>query len=347
VDGEAMGERMLRYLWVVAAVLVVLIATGTGQRDAGASESPYDSEELRFVELINQYREDHGVGPLLLSDTLSVASERHSRDMADYGFFAHHTIESSYYPAGSRAWDRMRAEGYDYNTLMGENIAVGCESAESCFELWRNSPAHNAAMLDGSYRVMGIGRVYGENSIYGWYWTTDFGATVDPTSHTPGESTPAEEANEPPQDGPGIESGRMERRVVWQQEAKDNAELILIEGDGYARLGDYDNGRDELWQKVRIGENSELSYRIKIESTEVSHPSDYLAVQLKDRQGERLAILKRYTDEDAGGEWRRESVDLSRFAGRRVYLSFLMETNEFFSTAFYLDDVTLREKKGE
>jgi uncharacterized protein YkwD len=334
---------MLRYLWAVVAVLVVFIVTGSGQRDAGASPGPYDSEELRFLELINEYRKDHGVGHLLLSDTLSAASEHHSEDMADYGFFAHHTIESSYYPAGSRPWHRMRAEGYLYNTLMGENIAVGCESAERCFELWRNSPGHNAAMLDEGYRVIGIARSYGENSTYGWYWTTDFGATVDPTSYAPDESPPAEEANEPLQDGPGIENGTMDRKEVWQQEAKDDAELILTEGDGYARLGNYNNGRDELWQKIRIGENSELSYRIKIETIEVSHPSDYLAVQLKTRQGERLAIVKRHTDEDAGGEWRRESVDLSRYAGKTLYLSFLMETDEHFSTTFYLDDVALEE----
>jgi hypothetical protein len=39
----------------------------------------------------------------------------------------------------------------------------------------------------------------------------------------------------------------------------------------------------------------------------------------------------------------RESVDLSRFAGDTVYLSFLMETDELFSTTFYLDDVALEE----
>ncbi len=337
---------MLRYLWAVVAVLVVLIASGTGagQRGAGASE-PYDSEEVRFLHLINDYREQNGVGPLLLSDTLSVAAEHHSRDMASYGFFAHDTLESSYYPAGSAPWDRMRAEGYDYNVLMGENIAVGCESAERCFELWRNSPAHNAAMLEGSYRVMGIGRLYDENSVHGWYWTTDFGARVDPTSHALGESTSAARANEPLKDGPAIENGEISSREVWKQETKDRAQLILTEG-GYARLGDYDKGRDELWQKIRIEENSELSYRIKIETTEVRHPSDYLAVQLKDEQGERLAIVKRHTDEDAGGGWRRVSVDLTRFANKTAYLSFLMETDEQLTTAFYLDDVAL-EENGE
>jgi uncharacterized protein YkwD len=42
---------------------------------------------------------------------------------------------------------------------MGENIAVGCESAERCFEHWRSLPSHNAAMLDGRFRVMGIARI--------------------------------------------------------------------------------------------------------------------------------------------------------------------------------------------
>src|SRR3712207_189517 len=337
---------MLRYLWAVVAVLVVLIASGTGvgQRGAGASE-PYDSEEVRFLHLINDYREQNGVGPLLLSDTLSVTAEHHSRDMASYGFFAHDTLESSYYPAGSEPWDRMRTEGYDYNVLMGENIAVGCESAERRFELWRNSPAHNAAMLEGSYRVMGIARSYDENSVHGWYWTTDFGARVDPTFYALGESTFAARANEPLKDGPTIENGEINSREVWKQKTKDRAQLILTEG-GYARLGDYDKGRDELWQKIRIEENSELSYRIKIETTEVRHPSDYLAVQLKDEQGERLAIVRRHTDEDAGGGWRRVSVDLTRFAGKTVYLSFLMETDEQLTTTFYLDDVAL-EENGE
>jgi hypothetical protein len=194
-------------------------------------------------------------------------------------------------------------------------------------------------MLDGDYRVVGVARLYDGGSAYGWYWTTDFGASVDPTSHAPGE-----EPGGPPEDRRGIENGEMDSTKVWHQEAKDEAELILKE-ESYARLGDYDNGRDELWQKVRIRKDSTLSYRIKIETTEVRHPSDYLVVQLEDRRGERLAIVKRYTDEDAGGGWRRESVDLSRFAGKRARLSFLMETDELFSTAFYLDNVALKEDK--
>jgi uncharacterized protein YkwD len=149
----------LRYLSVVVAVLTVMI-TGIVAAGKSADANPYDSEELRFLQLINDYREDHGVRPLILSDTLAVSAERHSQDMARYHFFAHSTASSSYYPRGSWPWDRMSDEGYDYNTYKGENIAVGYETAEQSFEAWRDSPPHNAAMLDGRYRVIGVARIY-------------------------------------------------------------------------------------------------------------------------------------------------------------------------------------------
>ena len=135
----------------------------------------------------------------------------------------------------------------------------------------------------------------------------------------------------------------MNTKAVWVREATDKAQLILAE-EGHARLVDYDNGRDDLWPKIRIrrGDSTELSYLIKIETTEtVRHPSDYLWVRLVDRQGEPLTVLKRYTDRDAGGGWRYQTVDLSRFAGRTVYLNFLVKTDPLLTTAFYLDGVAL------
>ena len=330
------GGTILRYLWVVAAVLAALIVGVVGgENSAGANL--YDSEESQLLQLINQYRENNGVGPLILSDTLAVAAERHSKDMARYRFFAHETVSSSYYPAGSQPWNRMAAEGYDYDTFKGENIAVGCEAAERCFELWRNSPPHNAAMLDGRYRVIGIARIDAPGSVYRWYWTTDFGGTLDPSSHAPGES---EKGNKPVEDAAGIENGEMNGKAVWEQEAKDGADLIL---DGYARLGDYDNGKDDLRQKIQVGENAELSYEVKIETNEHRYSSDRLVVRLMDQYGEQFAVLRRYTDGDAGG-WRRHRIDLSRFAGRMVYLSVFVETDPMLRTAFYLDRVALEHK---
>src|ERR687894_1092304 len=215
------GKRALRYAWVVIAVLAALFV-GVAGVDGRADAESYDPEELQFLELINGYRADHGLRALVLSDTLAVAAEHHSQDMARYSFFAHNTAASSYYEAGSRPWDRMEAEGYRYNTHKGENIAVGYETAEEAFRAWRESPSHNQAMLDDRYRVIGIARINLPGSVHGWYWTTDFGGALDPTSHEPGESTKPEdgsgagtpesrngsgETESPLEDGPGVENG--------------------------------------------------------------------------------------------------------------------------------------------
>jgi uncharacterized protein YkwD len=322
---------MLRYLWVVAAALAML-AAGVAAGQKSASATSYDSEELQFLQLINQYRAENGLGKLLLSDTLSESSERHSQDMGRYNFFAHNTAASSYYPVGSTPWDRMRAEGYNYQTFWGENIAVGCESAERCFELWRNSPEHNEAMLNGNYHEIGIARVIVPGSR--WYWTTDFGGAVDPTAHAPGEKTV--------QDGPGVENGAMNGDAVWEQRARDEAKLIL---DGHARLGDYDDGEDDLSQKIRVGENTHLVYGLKIEARDPQDTFDRLQVRVVDAEGRQIAVLDEYGAHDAGG-WRRERVDLSRFAGQTVYLSFHVETDHAGLTAFYLDDVSLSGARG-
>ena len=66
-------------------------------------------------------------------------------------------------------------------------------------------------------------------------------------------------------------------------------------------------------------------------------------MRLTDRDGEQLAVLERYTDGDAGG-WRHETVDLSDFAGRMVYLSFFVESDPVLRTAFYVDKVSLQRR---
>ena len=172
--------RILVLAVLVAVTLLLVALPGL------ASAKTYSSEELSFLQLINQYRQSNGLGTLLLSDTISDASTKHSSDMAKYDFFAHDTVQSDYFPAGSTPWDRMRICGYDYNTAMGENIAAGYANAQAVFTGWKNSPGHNANMLNASYRVIGIGLVTGGS--YGEYWTTDFGGYVDPSAHDPGSA---------------------------------------------------------------------------------------------------------------------------------------------------------------
>ena len=143
----------------------------------------YDDEAFKFLELINEYRVSNGLSELYLSEAVSEASLRHSKDMANYEFFSHTTEGSDYFPIGSTPWDRMADSGYDYNTDKGENIAEGYPNAQEVFEAWRGSEGHNRNMLNPAFNVIGIGLYELPGSRYTWYWTTDFGGYVDPTAY--------------------------------------------------------------------------------------------------------------------------------------------------------------------
>lgn len=161
--------------WIFATALSLFFVLGP----VGVAEAQsYEPEELEFLELINDYRQQNGLEPLQLSAPLSVASERHSEDMGTYGFFSHTTQGSSYYPIGSEHPDRIAQEGYDYDTYTAENLAYGQATAAEVFEAWRVSPDHNVNML-GDYSVIGIGLAWVNGTPY---WTTDFGAYVDPSA---------------------------------------------------------------------------------------------------------------------------------------------------------------------
>lgn len=174
------GRSFLAVLVVVAALVAVVVASSPAQAVS------YSSEEVAFVRILNDFRASLGLEPLLVSDAVSLAAERHSSDMAKYNFFSHYTEASDWFPAGATPWDRMAVCGYDYNTYKGENIAAGYSNAQAVFEAWKNSPGHYANMINPNYRVIGIGLVQLSGSRYTWYWTTDFGGYVDPTAHSLG-----------------------------------------------------------------------------------------------------------------------------------------------------------------
>jgi uncharacterized protein YkwD len=150
---------------------------GTGSGGVIITGSPgsvsLDAEEAAFVTLLNQYRIANGLRSLEVSLALTEASKWLSQDMAANNYLNH--TDS----LGRDPYMRMAAFGYDSYDYAGENIAAGNESAADTFTQWKNSAPHNANMLDSDYAAVGLGRAYGASSDYGWYWTTDFGSTVD------------------------------------------------------------------------------------------------------------------------------------------------------------------------
>ncbi|HEU4760541.1 MAG TPA: CAP domain-containing protein [Dehalococcoidia bacterium] len=166
---------MVKRLLLAALMLTaaVLVARSVSWQPTTAS-TVLDPEEQTFVSLINQYRQDNGLGPLSINIELENATRWMSQDLGVHNYFSH--TDS----LGRDPFQRMADFGYGFNTWKGESLAAGASSAQSAFDLWRGSPGHNANMLNPNYKVMGVARAYAAGSTYGWYWTNDFGG-YDPT----------------------------------------------------------------------------------------------------------------------------------------------------------------------
>ncbi len=133
-----------------------------------------DSEEMQQLVLINQYRAANGLGTLTINETLNQSARWMSQDMAAKNYFSH--TDS----LGRDPMSRVAAFGYTYNTWKGENLAAGVAAAQDAFSYWKSSPGHNTNMLNPNFTVIGIARVYGEGTTFGWYWSTDFGGQAEP-----------------------------------------------------------------------------------------------------------------------------------------------------------------------
>jgi len=143
-----------------------------------AGDTTTDSEESAFLALINQFRVQNGAGPLQVSAALANSAHWMSNDMATKDYASH---------TDSLGRDvHTRITAFDYrNSTWGENIAGGFPDAQRAFDEWETACdpdasgactyAHRTNMLNPSFRVIGIGRVYRAGSTYRWYWTTDFG----------------------------------------------------------------------------------------------------------------------------------------------------------------------------
>ena len=170
-----------------------------------------DDVEAEFLMHMNEHRAMNGEAPVVDDFALNEGARDYSQVMGERNHFDHTG------PDGSHFAERMCDSGYDPacgpSTFVGENIAAGNADAWSTFEQWRNSPGHNRNMLDGRYRVVGIGRAEVAGSRYRVYWTNTFAGQVTDT---------ANEGEPPPEPMVrisiiGMRTGRPEPVFVVQQ----------------------------------------------------------------------------------------------------------------------------------
>lgn len=111
---------------------------------------------LALLVMVNDYRAEYDLPPLLPSAHLTEAAQWMAEDM-----FGH--IDS----LGRGPFERMGDYGFG-SDRRAENVAMGSDDPARILDGWRNSPAHNRNLLDAEFTVAGIGTSDG-------FWVMDLG----------------------------------------------------------------------------------------------------------------------------------------------------------------------------
>jgi uncharacterized protein YkwD len=145
-------------------------AAAAGPCNPSTADTAIDAEESAMLSGINSYRQQHGLNPLTYSYELRSAAPWMGRDMAGHNFMpqdANHT-DSLGRSMTTRLYDCNFSASPEY-----ENIAYGYPDAARTLTQWKNSPTHNANLLNVASVVAGIARA--QSASGQWYWILDLG----------------------------------------------------------------------------------------------------------------------------------------------------------------------------
>lgn len=102
----------------------------------------------------NKYREEKGLGELVIDEKLSNAAYKKALDMFEHNYWAHVS------PSGTEPWDFILAEDYDY-VYAGENLAKNFSNSKDVVKAWMESPSHRDNLLNRNYKEIGFAVVNG------------------------------------------------------------------------------------------------------------------------------------------------------------------------------------------
>lgn len=134
---------------------------GTDDKNENSPPSALSDAEI-ILELINDFRADEGLRPIVINEKLNEAALLHSQYMESIN----EVTESG--ADGSRFWHRTSAVGYE-GSPKAENLSFGENSPEEVIETWMSKSSERAAILSSAITEMGLGGS-------GKYWTQILGS---------------------------------------------------------------------------------------------------------------------------------------------------------------------------
>ena len=112
--------------------------------------------------MISQYRQNNGLGSVVVDPELTKLAESQSQAMADKNKLDHDV----------RAPLAKRLNGAGYQAAIAvENVSAGYHTLAEAFSGWRDSPPHKANMLKSGVTKIGIAASYAPNTKYKVFWT--------------------------------------------------------------------------------------------------------------------------------------------------------------------------------
>lgn len=162
-------------LLIPSVVLTFALSSGLPTPPAAfaqQAELTVTALEKKLFDLVNAEREKANVAdgkdandptrrrPVAPHATIFLIARNHAKNMSVQG--ADHTLDGK--NSLQRAWDA----GIPKQAYVGENIASGDTTPESCVAGWMNSKLHRDGMLDPRVKVMGVGVAQSENGTYLW-----------------------------------------------------------------------------------------------------------------------------------------------------------------------------------
>ena len=118
--------------------------------------------------MISQYRQNNGLGSVVVDPELVKLAEAQSQVMASQNKLDH--------DVKAPLAKRLNASGYPAN-LAVENVSAGYHTLAEAFSGWRDSPPHKANMLKNGVTKLGIAASYAPNTKYKVFWTLILAST--------------------------------------------------------------------------------------------------------------------------------------------------------------------------
>ncbi|MDB5485249.1 MAG: Allergen V5/Tpx related [Tardiphaga sp.] len=147
---------------------VATVAPGQPTMYASMASSGAKLDPVAAASMISLYRQNNGLGPVVVDPALMALAEDQSGVMAKRNKLDH--------DVKAPLPKRLIASGYPATNAV-ENVSAGYHTMAEAFSGWRDSPPHRANMLKAGVTKLGIAATYAPNTKYKVFWTLILAST--------------------------------------------------------------------------------------------------------------------------------------------------------------------------